>query len=155
MEDIINAWIDYGAILLKERWPEVIVALVMIGLWRWFMGHKFQQQIDDLRKDHQAPSPSPVSVPEGSATAQGNVAEIQQNPTITVSPKIVFDGNMVTRPDVKGEGPIGQQKFGYVTFGTVHGPIRVSLAGGAKTSADLVRWLHEKRLLAPLGDNGD
>ena len=54
------------------------------------------------------------------------------------------------RPSEVGEGVIGRQTNESVEFGTTHGPISVSLAGGSRSASDLVRWLHEKRLLAPL-----
>ena len=71
-------------------------------------------------------------------------------PAINFSPSITVNSQEVRHTDI--EGAIGQQTDSRVIFGTVHGPISVSLHGGTETAADLVHWLHDKRLLAPLKD---
>ena len=54
MEQIIQPVSDYVTALVVERWHEALALLVMIGLWRWFMGYKYQQQIDALKSDRSA-----------------------------------------------------------------------------------------------------
>ena len=64
---------------------------------------------------------------------------------------ITINNGEIVRSGVSAEGVIGHQTDTHVTFGTTRGPITVSLAGGIQTSSDIVRWLHDTRLLAPLG----
>ena len=59
------------------------------------------------------------------------------------------NGNIKTTIN-ESDNVIGKQDGNCVTFGTVHGPITVRLAGGQETAFDLVKWLHEKELIAPL-----
>lgn len=67
-----------------------------------------------------------------------------------MSPRVEIHGEDIVRPPEVTEGVMGKQFAGHVEFGTTHGHISVSLAGGSATASDLVRWLHAKRLLAPL-----
>ena len=135
MEEVIKAVTDYTFSLIIDRWAEILTLSVLIALWRWWIGHKLRDRIAALEAKQDAP-PANVS------------------PTInfspTVSPQIEIHGAEIVRPSEVGEGVIGRQTDEYVEFGTTHGPISVSLAGGSRTASDLVRWLHEKRLLAPL-----
>ena len=49
MEDVVQAVVGWATKFAVERWPEIAAGGVMIALWRWFMGHKYQRQIDGLR----------------------------------------------------------------------------------------------------------
>lgn len=48
----VGAW---AATFLVERWPEILVGVMLIGAWRWWMGHKFQRQIDALKAERGSP----------------------------------------------------------------------------------------------------
>ena len=58
MEETVQAVVGWATKLAVERWPEIAATSLMIVLWRWFMGHKYQRQIDALR----AAQSSPVTV---------------------------------------------------------------------------------------------
>ena len=55
MEETLQAVVDWATRLAVERWPEIVAGGVLIALWRWFMGHKFQGQIDALRAGQSSP----------------------------------------------------------------------------------------------------
>lgn len=55
MEETVQAVLGWATKLVVERGPEIAVAGVMIVLWRWFMGHKYQRQIDALRAGQSSP----------------------------------------------------------------------------------------------------
>lgn len=135
MEDAIKAVSDYISALMIDRWVEILTLGVMIALWRWWMGHKLRDRIAALEAKQDAP---PANISQ----------TISFSPA--TSPKVEVHGAEIVRPSEAGEGVIGRQTNDYVEFGTTHGPISVSLAGGSRTANDLVRWLHDKRLLAPL-----
>ena len=135
MEEAVKGVTDYASALVVERWAELIALGVMLALWRWWMGHKIRDRIAALEARQDAP-PANVS------------PTINFSPTI--SPRVEIHGRDIVRPSEASEGVIGRQSASYVEFGTTRGPISVSLAGGSATASDLVRWLHEKHLLAPL-----
>lgn len=135
MEEAIKSVTDYVSALIADRWAEILTLGVLFALWRWWMGYKLRDRIAALE-------------------AKQDAASANVSPTIkfspTISPQVEVHGAEIVRPSEAGEGVIGRQTSDYVEFGTTRGPISVSLAGGSRTANDLVRWLHEKRLLAPL-----
>ncbi len=48
MEQVIRPVVDYAVTLIVERWPEAILVVGMIGVWRWLMGHKLRNRIAAL-----------------------------------------------------------------------------------------------------------
>ena len=63
-------WVLWVVGLLMDRWVEIAVGVVVIAVWRWFMGHKFKQQIKqqvaeavaEFRKEHEAADPPKVEL---------------------------------------------------------------------------------------------
>ncbi len=69
MEDIVQAVVSWATKFVVERWPEIAAGIVMVALWRWFMGQKYQRQIDSLRAG--LSSPVTVNVPAERPNPQG------------------------------------------------------------------------------------
>ena len=48
MEEHIRTVVEYATRLVTERWPELVIGLALVGLWRWFMGHNLRTRIKTL-----------------------------------------------------------------------------------------------------------
>lgn len=51
ISQIVNPVASWVSELFTQRWAELLCLAVMLCIWRWFMGHKYQAQIDDLKSE--------------------------------------------------------------------------------------------------------
>ena len=71
--DCWTQWALWFVGLLMDRWVEIAVGVVMIAIWRWFMGHKFKRQADEHKGQIEA------------LTAAVAQLSSQRNPTFIVN----------------------------------------------------------------------
>jgi len=55
--DQISHWAGW---LVKERWPEILVIVATLSVWRWWMGHKLRNRITTLETKQNTPPVSPA-----------------------------------------------------------------------------------------------
>lgn len=131
MENILGSTIGdfFSQNIYNLFWGLVVSFLGFMGFmgWRW---REMKADIKRLDDQHKMP-------------------KIDIAPTF--NQQLIFNQNGNIRAITnESDNVIGKQDGNYITFGTIHGPISVSLIGGTDTTSDLVKWLHNKNLLAPL-----
>lgn len=133
MDEHIQIVVGYVTRLFVERWPEIVAVAVLITGWRWLMGYKLRDRIAVLEgRSQEQPQPvQNVNVNVGEAVKAAATA----NPDRPVPPGVV------AQEDLENAS---------VNIGTVNGPMTIRLWDKNATTADVIRWLHKNKLLAPL-----
>ena len=68
-------WVLWLVGLLMDRWVEIAVGVVVITVWRWFMGRKFDRQAIDHKKQIDALAAAVTDRSQTSPTVVVNVGE--------------------------------------------------------------------------------